>query len=182
SVRPGHANCETCHEDDFKKDKLTPAATAAPLCKTCHTGQGAAVTAFPSGNLTLAKFSHPSHVDPRAKLTPLGGRQDCIFCQRVEGGARLPGRADHPECASCHAGPKAAKPVLAKVDEAQPCLGCHALERIDRTLAAKMLGAPPPSPGAAAAVPTAKRPTPNASALANVSFVNYAARDGRHAY
>jgi len=182
SVRPDHATCETCHEDDFKKDKLTAAATGAPLCKTCHTGNGAAVAAFPSGNLTLARFSHASHVDPKAKLTRSGGRQDCVFCHKVEGGARLPRRADHPECASCHAGPRAAKPVLAKVDEPQPCLACHALERIDRNLTTKVAAVGTTPAMAVAAGPSPKKAAPNGSASPNVALASYAVAGGAHAY
>jgi hypothetical protein len=177
SVRPGHATCDSCHEDDFKKDKLTASATGAPLCKTCHTGKGEAVSAFPSGKLTLARFSHATHVDPKAKLTSLGGRQDCVFCHKVEATATHPGRAGHPECATCHAGARAAKPVLAKVDEVQPCLACHTLDRIDRNLTTKMAAGS--TMKMAAATPT-KMAAGNGSS--NPHPASYGVPTGPHAY
>ncbi|MBI4611639.1 MAG: hypothetical protein HY726_21840 [Candidatus Rokubacteria bacterium] len=135
SVRPGHAACEGCHEDDFKKENVKAETTATALCRTCHTGKGEAVGRFPSGRLTLAQFSHASHVDPRPPVSKLLGiRQDCIFCHTVEAKAPSPARPGHPECAACHAGAGGAKPALAKEDVVDRCLTCHALERIDRNM------------------------------------------------
>jgi hypothetical protein len=135
SVRPGHAACEGCHGDEFAKDKLTAERAATPYCQTCHTGQGRAVGRFPSGRLNLARFSHAAHIDPHPRMGKrLGIRQDCLFCHKVEATAVKPARPGHAECAACHAGSSPARPVLAKEEAVEPCLACHSLERIDRTI------------------------------------------------
>ncbi len=135
SVRPGHSACDGCHEDEFEKKKVTAEYAATAFCMRCHTGKGDAVGPFPSGKLTLARFSHASHVDPHPLISKrLGIREDCIFCHKVEAEAASPGRPGHPECAACHSGSRAAKPILAKEDVVEPCLACHSLERVDRNM------------------------------------------------
>lgn len=162
SVRPGHSACEGCHEDDFKKEQMTAEGAAAALCKTCHTGKGDATGRFPSGKLTLAQFSHASHVDPHPPVSKrLGIRQDCIFCHKVEPAAASPGRPSHPECAACHSGSAAAQPVLAKEDVAERCLACHAPERIDRN----MMRRAAVNPHAGAAPPSGAKVLPSANPL-----------------
>jgi hypothetical protein len=175
SERPGHAACETCHAAEFAKRRLRPSVTGAPVCKTCHTGEGTAVHPFPSGNITLARFSHAQHVDPKAKLAKSGGRQDCVFCHRIDAAANAIGRPDHPQCGTCHAGSRPAKPVLAKVDSAEPCLGCHTIDRIDRNVSALIAatGAPKPADGA-------KPRSGNGSS--QLIPVSYPAPGGAHAY
>ncbi len=176
SVRPGHAECVSCHEDDFKKEKVTAASTGTVLCKTCHTGKGDAVGPFPSGNLTLTRFSHAAHVDPRPKLSKsLGVRQDCAFCHKVEATAARPARASHPECATCHSGSNSANPVLVKVDVVVRCLTCHTLDRIDRNMTVKTVAAN--SAGGADSRPEAK-PHPSTNPHAGI----YAASAAPHPY
>ena len=178
SERPGHATCETCHAAEFRKTRLRPSATGAPLCKTCHTGEGIGVHSFPSGKITLARFSHAQHVDPKAKLSGLGGRQDCIFCHKVEAAATAPGRPGHPQCGTCHSGAKAAKPVLAKVESVEPCLGCHTTDRIDRNLSMQIAGVSAPKP-APANGPTKPR---SANGSLQPTPVSYEAPAGPHPY
>lgn len=143
SVRPGHDACESCHDDEFEEEKLTPANASTEMCMTCHTGKGAAVGSFPSGKLTLSQFSHATHVDPRQLVSKSRSiRQDCGFCHKVSAAAAEAGQASHPECAACHAGARAAKPVLAKDDDVKRCQACHSIERISRNMMKTAAAAP----------------------------------------
>ncbi len=127
TVRPGHDQCNICHEDEFDEGEFIA------LCLTCHTNDFFELGNFPSGNDSIGDFSHERHVDPRGRVDRVSGqRLDCVFCHQVagDGGAGLP---SHPQCKDCHAGSGAAPPVISP-DDNQACLGCHALARIDYTI------------------------------------------------
>ncbi len=128
SVRPGHDNCNICHEDEFDEGEFIT------LCLTCHANDLFDLGAFPSGNLSIGSFSHEQHVDPKGRVDRrTGQRQDCVFCHRVaeeDPGAFWP---DHPQCKDCHAGSAAADPLIA-AGEDQACQGCHDLKKIDDTI------------------------------------------------
>jgi hypothetical protein len=135
SKKPYHPACTDCHDDDFGNDQ-----TAGVICLTCHTGQDQDLTPYPTGNYTMAHFSHAVHVDPRGRVNKITKvRQDCIACHKGQPEEKM--RAvlgGHPECAPCHAGEQPAKPELSK--EGEGCLGCHSLEKIDRNLAEQRKG------------------------------------------
>ncbi len=127
TVRPGHDQCNICHEDEFDEGEFIA------LCLTCHTNDFFELGNFPSGNDSIGDFSHERHVDPRGRVDRVSGqRLDCVFCHQVagDGGAGLP---SHPQYKDCHAGSGAAPPVISP-DDNQACLGCHALARIDYTI------------------------------------------------
>jgi Cytochrome c7 and related cytochrome c len=180
SERPGHAACETCHAAEFSRRRLRPSATGEPVCKTCHTGDGIAVHPFPSGRLTLARFSHAQHVDPKAKLSGSGGRQDCIFCHRLDATLTTPSWPGHPQCGTCHGGARPARPLLTtKIQSIDSCLACHTLDRIDRNLSMQIAAANAPKPAAPANGTSKPRSGNGSSQLLPVS---YPAPAGPHAY
>lgn len=110
----GAVNCATCHiEDNDERQKYKSPA-------------------LPSGRETLGEYSHTAHLDPQARLTANGQRQDCVYCHNPSTAkASMP---SHPECYSCHSGPNAAKPIFN--EKSQECRGCHSEEKIDRNLLA----------------------------------------------
>ncbi len=99
---PGEQACQLCHAATTRAD-LTARASAAPGCRTCHTGytgQGSpARSAFPPANL---RFSHRVHME--ARRISFGGAEAearCKTCHDVSGAGRpLPAMAT---CRACHA-------------------------------------------------------------------------------
>ncbi len=134
SVRPGHSNCDACHEDIFEEGELVS------FCMVCHEGEVYDLSPFPSGQNSLAVFSHTQHVDPQGRVNrQTGMRQDCTFCHAAEdpmAGVSLPA---HPQCVACHGGAEAVSPMLSVEGGNEGCLGCHNLTQMDENILAEAM-------------------------------------------
>lgn len=124
--RPGHAECRTCHQNDFEKE-------SRPLfCAQCHTGPRNKTDVLPTRGI-LTDFSHARHKDAKARTDAATGfRSDCNFCHKFEldgAQAKFPG---HVECATCHSKPGVKPHLSASITESQ-CSGCHAPEQAEQT-------------------------------------------------
>jgi len=143
--RPGHAQCLTCHDDDFNKD-LKPV-----VCAQCHSTfppAGASdLVQFPRYSKTrtiLFEFAHAKHVDAKARLDPKTGfRSDCTFCHKFDKDGTFAKFPTHQECAACH-GKAGFTPQLNAAMDAASCRGCHTPEEIENpgfTKDPRMIGA-----------------------------------------
>lgn len=122
-VRPGHSNCDSCHEDAFS------AGDYVALCGTCHTDDSLGLGKF-GGELSIAKFSHTTHVDPLGRVdAKTGQRQDCVFCHRVEANMADAPLPNHGGCLGCHSGAENVSPAIE--NKVGQCVGCHSLEQLD---------------------------------------------------
>ena len=137
SVRPGHSNCDACHEDAFEEGELVN------FCMVCHEGEVYDLSSFPSGHNSLDIFSHAQHVDSQGRVNrQTGMRQDCAFCHAAEGqmaGVSMPA---HPQCVSCHGGTEAVTPQLSEEGGNDGCLSCHSLIKVDENIVAEAMAAP----------------------------------------
>ena len=107
--RPGHEQCRTCHEAEFKG-----------LCAQCHSGTGTELRPFPSTRARLSGFSHAHHIDAKARVDKTSGvRADCAFCHERAG---VP---THVQCVTCHSNPET-RPRLSASIATSECRGCHA--------------------------------------------------------
>jgi len=137
SVRPGHSNCDACHEDIFEEGELVS------FCMVCHEGEVYDLSSFPSGMDSISIFSHTQHVDSQGRVNrQTGRRQDCSFCHSAEDpmtGVSMPA---HPQCVSCHAGTEAVSPVLSEEGGNDGCLSCHNLTKMDENILAEAMPVP----------------------------------------
>ena len=108
------------------------------VCMVCHVGPDMKIEPFPSGQVPVS-FSHALHVDPNGRVNAQGVRQDCVFCHHPTTTAPVPEAANHPQCAHCHGGKDAKKPMLDLTNFDQ-CSGCHSLPAIDAHIRSRLQG------------------------------------------
>ena len=92
-ARPGHAQCLSCHQEDFQGEP------GLGLCQTCHaslqpTGSDdlRPYPDYSKPQALLFRFSHAQHLDKKERLDPATGfRADCTFCHKFEGEGFSPG-------------------------------------------------------------------------------------------
>lgn len=136
SVRPGHSNCDACHEDIFEEGELVN------FCLVCHEGEVYELSSFPSGMDSISIFSHVQHVDSQGRVNrQTGMRQDCTFCHLAEGQTAGVSMPAHPQCVSCHAGTGAVSPLLSEEGGNDGCLSCHNLTKMDENILAESIPA-----------------------------------------
>ncbi len=130
-ARPGHAQCLSCHPEDFQ------GLPGVDLCQACHaalqpTGSDdlRPYPEFSKPQALLFRFSHAQHLDKTERLDPATGfRADCTFCHKFEGEGDFAGFPGHAECAACHSKPNILPDLTAKSTSAD-CRQCHgAVER-----------------------------------------------------
>lgn len=114
--KPGHEQCKMCHAAAFQTYRKS-----SPVCAECHGGR-------PAGRVMLSGFSHPAHVDGKARRDAATGfRADCSFCHKIGANALEPAMPSHVECATCHSRP-GIRPRLSASMVTSECGGCHAPE------------------------------------------------------
>jgi hypothetical protein len=134
SVRPGHSNCDACHEDIFEEGELVS------FCMVCHEGEVYDLSSFPSGMDSIALFSHAQHVDFQGRVNrQTGRRQDCSFCHLATGQTAGVSMPAHPQCVACHAGTEAVSPMLSEEGGNDGCLSCHNLTQVDKNILTEAL-------------------------------------------
>ncbi len=125
-ARPGHAQCISCHQEDFQGQP------GVGLCRQCHaslqpTGSDD-LRPYPDFNkpqALLFRFSHAQHLDKEERLDPATGfRADCTFCHKFEGEGVFAGFPGHAECAACHSKPNIL-PDLTAGSTSADCRQCH---------------------------------------------------------
>ena len=130
--RPGHEQCEVCHQDDYESD-LTPR-----FCGQCHSTfppfSNEDLVPFPffkKKRAILFDFSHNLHVDPGARVDgKTGFRADCTFCHQFDLQGVFASFPSHPQCTSCHQNENIA-PNLTPQSDTADCRGCHNPEEIE---------------------------------------------------
>ncbi len=112
--KPGHAQCQVCHQEVFAKNDKT-----SPVCAVCH---------GPHRELArtvLTHFSHDRHIDGKARRDAATGfRADCAYCHKIVANAAAPALPTHTECAACHSKP-GIRPRLSASLVTSECTGCH---------------------------------------------------------
>ena len=127
--RPGHDECQVCHQADFDSKK-------ALLCAQCHSGAGSRgdLLRFPRYQGTraiLTDFSHARHMDAKSRRDPATGfRADCVFCHKFESDGVRAKPPTHTACGACHSRP-GSKPHLSGAMSEAECQSCHAPEDIE---------------------------------------------------
>lgn len=145
SVRPNHAVCEDCHDEVTE-----PKKPEGPICQICHARGETKMGIFPSGENTLTRFSHVTHVDPKGRRNAQGLRLDCALCHVADATKRTPPMPGHTQCSACHANAATAEPIIAAEGGSEACATCHMMPKIDAFLAKRL-------PGAATSAPSPPR-------------------------
>ena len=128
--RPGHDQCQTCHQDAFDK------VNDEQLCRQCHSAfppsseqDNYPFPRFKKQRPILIDFSHEKHLDPHARVNAhTGMRSDCTFCHVWDAKGNY--TVGHEQCAACHSKP-GMKPAMGTSSTTADCQGCHNPQSIE---------------------------------------------------
>jgi predicted CXXCH cytochrome family protein len=131
SAKPHHGpvgpvDCTGCHDDLRKTHAFHPdfaarhlKATAETTCTDCHGSHGIQPASGPKSAFTASKLA--------AACGECHAETSERFLDSAHGAALAAGRAEAPNCLTCHLRPVASgpDPLKLKLEQSRLCLGCH---------------------------------------------------------